>query len=119
MKRAALIAVGSELLRFDRTDTNTTWIAARLDRLGVETVARMALPDEPEAIASMLRAAIEVADLVILTGGLGPTDDDRTRSGLARALDRPLTHDAAKEQELRRRFAAVELPWTEIGRAHV
>ena len=113
MKRAALIAVGSELLRFDRTDTNTTWITARLDRHGVETVARMALPDDPEAIASMLRAAIKIADLVILTGGLGPTDDDRTRSGLARALDRPLTHDAEKEQELRRRFAAVEIPWTE------
>jgi len=113
MKRAALIAVGSELLRFDRTDTNTTWIAARLDRLGVETVARMALPDEPEAIVAMLRATIEIADLVILTGGLGPTDDDRTRSGLALGLDRPLVLDAAKEQELRRRFAAVEMPWTE------
>jgi len=113
MKRAALIAVGSELLRFGRADTNTVWISARLDRLGVATVARVAVSDEPSAIASTLRAAMEMADLVILTGGLGPTDDDRTREALAQALERPLEHDAVKEAELRRRFAAVELSWTE------
>jgi nicotinamide-nucleotide amidase len=113
VKRAALIAVGSEFLRFDRADTNTVWIAAQLDRLGVETVARVVVPDEPAAIATTLRAAMEMSDLVILTGGLGPTDDDRTREGLARALERSLQHDADKEREMRRRFAAVELPWTD------
>ena len=113
MKRAALIAVGSEFLRFGRADTNSVWVAARLDRLGVETVARVAVPDEPDAIASMLRTAVEIADLVILTGGLGPTDDDRTREALAQALELSLQHDAAKEEEMKRRFAAVELPWTE------
>jgi nicotinamide-nucleotide amidase len=113
MTRAALIAVGSELLRFDRADTNTNWISIQLDRLGVEIVARVALPDEPAVIAAMLRAALELADLVILTGGLGPTADDRTREGLAQALDRVLEHDAEKEQEMQRRFAAIELPWSE------
>jgi nicotinamide-nucleotide amidase len=113
MTRAALIAVGSELLRFDRADTNTSWISIQLDRLGVEIVARVALPDEPAVIAATLRAALELADLVILTGGLGPTADDRTREGLAQALDRVLEHDAEKEQEMQRRFAAIELPWSE------
>jgi len=113
MTHAALLAVGSEFMRFDRSDTNTAWIAARLDGLGVETVLRATLPDDPGVIASTLRAAVEMADLVILTGGLGPTDDDRTREGLAQALGRPLENDAAKEQELRRRFAAVEVPWSE------
>jgi nicotinamide-nucleotide amidase len=113
MTRAALIAVGSELLHFDRADTNTVWISAQLGRLGVETVARVALPDEPATIASTVRAALEMADLVILTGGLGPTDDDRTREGLAQALDRPMEHDVVKEQEMRSRFAALEFPWSE------
>ena len=113
MKRAVLIAVGSELLRFGRTDTNTVWISAQLDRLGMETVARVAVSDEPAAIVPTIRAAVEMADLVILTGGLGPTEDDRTREALAQVLERPLEHDAEKEAELRRRFAAVELPWTE------
>lgn len=113
MKRAALLAVGSEFMRFGRVDTNTAWIQSRLDDFGVDTVWHATLPDDPEIIATTVRAAIELAELVILTGGLGPTDDDRTREGLARALDRPLEHDAAKEQEMRERFAAVEIPWTE------
>jgi nicotinamide-nucleotide amidase len=113
MKRAALIAVGSELLRLGRTDSNTPWISARLDRFGIETVARLSVLDEPEAIASTLRCALEIADLVLLTGGLGPTDDDRTREGLALGLACPLQHDEVKEREMRSRFAALEFPWTE------
>jgi nicotinamide-nucleotide amidase len=112
MRRAALVAVGSELLRLARDDTNTAWISARLARLGVETVCRVHVCDEPAAIASVLRAAIETADLAILTGGLGPTDDDRTRQALALALDRPLEHDASKETSLRQRLMAADLPWT-------
>jgi len=113
MKRAALIAIGSELLRFDRPDTNTVWISGRLDRLGVETVSRVSVSDEPVVIASALRAAVEMADVVILTGGLGPTDDDRTRQALALALDRPLERDPAREVLLRARFSAIDLPWSD------
>ncbi len=113
MKRAALIAVGSELVRFGRVDTNTLWISSELERFGVETRTRVAVSDELAALVPAIRTAIETVDLIILTGGLGPTDDDRTRDALAQALDRPLIHDKDKEAELRRRFARFEVEWTE------
>ena len=113
MKRAAVIAVGSELLRFGRSDTNTPWLTERLDRFGVETVARLSLPDEAETIATVLATLVDMSELVILTGGLGPTDDDRTREALSRATGRALKHDPGKERDLRARFAAAEVPWTD------
>lgn len=113
MTRAALIAIGSELLGFGREDTNGPWIAARLEASGVETVARWVVSDALEALVPAIEAATRIADVVILTGGLGPTDDDRTREALARALGRPLRHDEIREARLKRRFAAFELPWTD------
>ncbi|NIM01273.1 MAG: CinA family nicotinamide mononucleotide deamidase-related protein [Acidobacteria bacterium] len=113
MKRAALIAVGSELLRFDRSDTNTVWLTEQLDRLGIETVARLSLPDEPATISRVLSTLVDSSDLVILTGGLGPTEDDRTRDALSLAAGRELQHDPDKERDLRARFAAVEVRWTD------
>ena len=84
--KAELIAVGSQLLRFGRADGNGVWLTERLNREGVEVVARSRIEDDVEAIGGQVRTACGRAGLVPLTGGLGPTDDDRTRQGLARGL---------------------------------
>lgn len=91
--KAELIAVGSELLHFGRRDTNSDWLAERLLRLGVRVGSRVLVDDEEEHIASVVVAALSRANLVLVSGGLGPTQDDRTREGLARALGVPLERD--------------------------
>jgi nicotinamide-nucleotide amidase len=106
MRRAMLIAVGSELLRFGRVDTNTQWLSARLNAAGIEVAARSMVEDDAGAIAALLRSAREQAPLVLVTGGIGPTDDDRTREGVARALGLELERDRARVSLLRAAFEA-------------
>ncbi|MCG6921521.1 MAG: competence/damage-inducible protein A [Acidobacteria bacterium] len=102
--RAALVAVGSELLGPLRTDTNSTWLTERLLDVGVEVVGRATLADEPRLLESALRSAIDTTDVVIITGGLGPTADDLTREAAAAALDRRLVRDSSIVEDLRARF---------------
>jgi nicotinamide-nucleotide amidase len=103
---AALVAVGSELLRFGRQDTNGDWLGERLQRVGVEVVARAVVEDDADRIASAVRAGAAQADLVVVGGGLGPTEDDRTREGLGRALEAPLERDQAQVRRLEALFEA-------------
>jgi nicotinamide-nucleotide amidase len=110
---AELIAVGSELLRFRRADTNTLWLSDRLEALGVEVLARILVEDDPHRIASHLGASAARARLVILTGGLGPTEDDRTREAMALAFGLPLERDQTMEDRLRERLRRLGRPYTE------
>ena len=103
---AAVLAVGTELLRPGRRDTNAEWLIARLFDLGIETTSRAAIDDDIERIARLVRAARDDAAVVLLTGGLGPTEDDRTREALARALDAPLTRDPEMADRIAGLFAA-------------
>lgn len=103
--RAIVIAVGSELLGPLRTDTNGAWLTGRLLEAGVEVVGRSTVTDEPDRIEAALRGALEQADVVIATGGLGPTADDLTREAAAAALGRGLVRDPAIVGDLRERFA--------------
>lgn len=105
--RAAILAVGSELLSIDRLDTNSLKITERLERHGVELVRKSAVGDDETAIATEILAALAAAELVVVGGGLGPTADDVTREACARALGRELAEDAACWQSIERRFAAL------------
>lgn len=98
--RAELVGVGSELLGLGRRDSNGDWLQARLEEIGIRTALRTLVEDDPERIASVVRAALQRSAVAIVTGGLGPTEDDRTREGLARALDRPLERDPARLRRL-------------------
>ncbi len=100
---AELIAIGSELLRFGRRDTNSDWLTGRLNGIGYEVIARTIVDDDLERIMSVVRAALGRADVVLVTGGLGPTDDDRTREALSRALELPLERDADQVRRLQER----------------
>ncbi len=114
--RAEIIAVGSEMLALARTDTNSSHITGRLATLGIDVVARSIVRDNQGDLVAALRTALERADLVVATGGLGPTDDDLTRAAVSEALGRPLSEDAAQLARIRDRFARRGLPMPEINR---
>ena len=106
LKRAAIIAVGSELLTPSRVDTNSLHITERLNALGIDVRMKAAVGDDREELTHVFRAFLGRADLVVLSGGLGPTDDDVTREVVAAALGRALTEDAGITERLRARFSA-------------
>jgi nicotinamide-nucleotide amidase len=103
--RAEILAVGSELLTPLRQDTNALWISERLFEAGIEVGARVTVADDPALLESAFRAALARADVVIATGGLGPTEDDLTREAAAAALGRALVRDAQVLAALEARFA--------------
>ncbi|MGA0558665.1 competence/damage-inducible protein A [Larkinella sp. VNQ87] len=76
---AEIITIGDEILFGQITDTNTQWIGAELTKIGIRTVRKSSVGDQREAILTILQEATQRADLVILTGGLGPTKDDITK----------------------------------------
>jgi nicotinamide-nucleotide amidase len=103
--RAELLAIGSELLSPLRAETNTLWLTERLLDAGIQTAVRATLEDDLDLIESAFRVALARADVVIATGGLGPTADDLTREAAAAATGRALHREAAIIESLRARFA--------------
>ena len=108
--RASVLSVGSELLLGDLTDSNATWISARLKERGVDVVRHVATGDDVDAIAGALRWLAEQSDVVIVGGGLGPTSDDLTRDAVATALGVPLELREDLEEAIVERFAAMARP---------
>jgi molybdenum cofactor synthesis domain-containing protein len=83
---AAIVTIGNELLSGDVVDTNGSWLARRLEAIGVAVRLMAVLPDEIEVVASFLRAYAGEVEVVIVTGGLGGTPDDVTREAVAAAF---------------------------------
>lgn len=88
--RAEIVAVGSELLLGHNVDTNSAWISARLAEVGVDVFRHTVVGDNVERIVAALAEACDRADAIIVTGGLGPTQDDLTRLAVARVARVPL-----------------------------
>lgn len=107
--KAAILAVGSELLGTERLDTNSLRLTKVLDRHGVELRAKAVLGDSEEDIAAELRRFLDRYDVVLVTGGLGPTADDVTREAAAAALGRGLHTDEEVLAGIERRFK--DLGW--------
>ncbi|NVM25781.1 MAG: CinA family nicotinamide mononucleotide deamidase-related protein [Desulfobacterales bacterium] len=101
---AEIITVGSELLLGQIVDTNSTWIAQRLAAIGVNLFYRTAVGDNPARMEDIFRRALERSDVVIVTGGIGPTEDDRTREIAAQVTGRELIVDAGLLQQITERF---------------
>lgn len=91
--KAEIIAVGTEILNGDVLDTNTHWIAQQLHQYGVIVSNRHVVGDSQEDLARLLKQAAQKADLIILTGGLGPTYDDITKDVVADICGLPLRED--------------------------
>jgi len=116
VQTAEIIAVGSELLTPHRIDTNSLWLTGRLNDLGVEVRAKAIAGDEHDDLAAIVAAAVSRADLVITTGGLGPTDDDVTRDVVSRVLQRPMHENAEVMAAIEERFKRRGLKMPEINR---
>jgi len=104
------------MLGATRTDTNSLHVTARLNEIGIAVRAKAVVGDSTDDLASILGSALSRSDLIVLTGGLGPTDDDVTRDAVARVLGRPLHEDAAILERLRARFAARGLDMPPLNR---
>jgi nicotinamide-nucleotide amidase len=104
MLSAEIIAIGSELLTPERTDTNSLWLTEKLQAIGVEVKLKTIVGDDEARLEETIRDALKRSDIVITTGGLGPTEDDITREVSARAAGRELVYHDELETELRERF---------------
>jgi nicotinamide-nucleotide amidase len=110
--KAEIMSIGTELLLGNITDTNASWLATRLPDLGIDVYYISQIGDNLDRIVALLRLAWSRSDLIITTGGLGPTQDDLTRESIATLLGEELYIDEEQERVLRARFAraAVQCP---------
>ena len=115
-RTAEIIAVGSELLGSTRADTNSLYLAGRLAQLGIEIRIKSVVGDDRGDLAMLLRQALERADLIILTGGLGPTDDDLTRDVVSEVLGLPMDVDESIVAQIRARFEKRGLVMPDVNR---
>jgi molybdenum cofactor synthesis domain-containing protein len=99
--RAAVVTVGTELIAGDVSNDNASWLARSLGELGIAVSVIVALPDDVEQVAGVVRWAHLEHDLVVVTGGLGVTPDDVTREAIARALRMPCVRNESLHAELR------------------
>lgn len=116
MPDSEIIAVGSEMLTSQRIDTNSLFITDQLNSLGVEVRRKLIIGDDRPLLTGAIRHAVLHAEIVILTGGLGPTEDDVTRDAAAAALGRPLIFSQAICNEIEARFRLRRRPMAEINK---
>ena len=115
MAEAEIIAVGSELLTPQRLDTNSLFITEQLNLLGIEIIRKQVIGDDRERLATAIRSAIASCDVLLLSGGLGPTEDDVTRDAVAAALNRELVFSEEQKAILEQRFASIRRKMAEIN----
>ena len=115
-RSAEIIAVGSELLTPHRLDTNSLFLTERLNDLGIDLRGKTVVGDRRADLADRLRAALARVDLVITTGGLGPTDDDVTREVVSEVLELPLSEEPRILEGIRVRFVQRGLDMPAINR---
>lgn len=114
--KACILAIGSEMLTPFRVDTNSLFITERLNAIGYDVRLKAVVADDVDELAQVVRAAMVWADVLMVTGGLGPTEDDITRDAVARALGVPLEIDEAIVDRIRDRFTRRGLAMPEINR---
>lgn len=101
MKNAVLITIGDEILSGNTVDTNSNFIATQLKNIGFKVVQIFTISDEIETIKKTLKSAFELGDLVITTGGLGPTKDDKTKKAFAEFFNDTLVSDTETLEHLK------------------
>ena len=114
--RAEIVAVGSEMLTPAHIDTNSLFITERLNEIGISLQAKAVAGDDRKTLKAIVADALRRTELLILTGGLGPTDDDLTRDVVADITGRSLEFHADIFEAIEKRFAARGLPTPQINR---
>lgn len=105
--RAEIVTVGEELLSGRTVNTNASWIACSLRGLGIRVVRITTVGDDVDEIASAIREALARADIIVTSGGLGPTPDDLTLEGIARGLGRGLRLNEEALELVKKRYKAM------------
>ncbi|HXG85405.1 MAG TPA: competence/damage-inducible protein A [Pyrinomonadaceae bacterium] len=116
MFSAEIIAIGSELLTPTKTDTNSLWLTEKLNEIGIEVKLKTVVGDDEARLEETIKDALRRSDIVISTGGLGPTEDDITRRVSAHAVNKELVFDDALLAEVRKRFEQMNREMPEINR---
>ena len=121
IKRAAILSTGDELTTGRIADTNAQWIADKLFELGIDVVTVVTVGDYPERLEWAWRQALSQADVVISTGGIGPTADDLTTETVGAVLGRKLVEDGPSADRMRKFFASrgVDMPLNNLKQAMV
>jgi nicotinamide-nucleotide amidase len=114
--KACILAIGSEMLTPFRVDTNSLFITERLNTIGYDVRLKAVVADDIGELARVIEGALAWADLIVITGGLGPTEDDLTRDAVARVLGLALDVDESIVDRLRDRFARRGMTMPEINR---
>jgi nicotinamide-nucleotide amidase len=113
---AEIIAVGSEMLTPQRVDTNSLYLTAELNNLGVEVVTKCVIGDDRDRLADAILRALSRSAILIISGGLGPTEDDLTREATAQALDRKLVFHGEIAEALEQRFLRAKRKMAEVNK---
>ena len=115
--QAIIISIGDEILFGQTLDTNAHWISGKLDSLGIQVARRITIGDRKEEILETLEKAEEVADIILITGGLGPTSDDLTKPSLVEYFDTTLVRHEEVIEHIETLFAARGRTMTELNKA--
>jgi nicotinamide-nucleotide amidase len=116
MLSAEIIAIGSELLTPTKTDTNSLWLTEKLNEIGIEVKLKTVVGDDEQRLETAIRDALSRSDIVISTGGLGPTEDDITRKVSAKAADRELVFDEEICETIQAKFNRMKREMAEINK---
>ncbi len=116
MLSAEIIAVGSELLTPTKIDTNSLWLTEKLNEIGIEVKLKTVVGDDESRLEETIKDALRRSDVVISTGGLGPTEDDVTRQVSARAVDKELIFREDVLAEISERFRQIKREMPEINK---
>jgi len=103
----AIYSIGTELTRGEIVNTNASWLAAELTAIGFEVTEAVTVDDDPARIVAALKRLAAAHQVVVTTGGLGPTTDDLTSEAVAQALGVPVVRDAASLEAIRQRFQSI------------
>ncbi len=115
--KAAILTIGDELLIGQVVNTNAAWLARQLTELGFDVKIMVTIGDTPEDIRDGLHITEERADLIVVTGGLGPTRDDLTRQTIAEYFNRPLVYKKEVEEHIKKLFARMNYPFTDNNKS--
>ena len=114
--KACILAIGSEMLTPFRVDTNSLIVTDRLNAIGYDVRLKAVVADDVDELTLVLEGALALADLIVVTGGLGPTEDDITREAVARVLGAPMDVDESIVDRIRERFAKRGMTMPDINR---
>jgi nicotinamide-nucleotide amidase len=113
---AEIVTIGDEILIGQITDTNSQWMAVELNKIGVNVGQITSISDEKNQILTTLKEASQRADIVIITGGLGPTNDDITKLTLLEYFEDELVLNSSVENHIKEMFQKINYPFTEINK---